>query len=837
MRFLVWYYFEMVKAIGAEWEKRLLYNLNYFSVPDLLKTLFSPWHKYYSPYRRFFEVWENFQSLVFNSTSRILGAIVRIFLILAGIISEIFIFLAGLAVILVWIFFPPLLIFGAIKYFYVCKLKNAAGKAVKKAIKAANSPEVKTAHLLYWVIVLNPEFNFIFNRLLINKKDFLEKLKKEIKSFPVLRGGEKKVSEDFEFIAKTASTPGEILSALAKKDRFFKEYLMANSLKAEDIENLVLWIEEMKKKRVKIKGSLAKAWSSGYTITLDKYSIDLTEQIKNKNFIFVGHGEELESLERILSVKGVNNVLLVGKAGTGRKSIIHHLAKECLTGESLNPIDFKRVVELNLPELLARIESTEEIEVILDKIFQEVASAGNIILIIDNLENYIGQAKAPGILDISGILGPYLRLSEFRAVGITTYEGLRKMERNSSVLSLFQKVEVREISRLETLCLLEYQALTLEGQYGIFISYPALRDIVSLSERYFPALAFPEKAIDLLKESAVYLSSLRNGEKILLPKHINKIVSQKAEIPVGEIEQKEKDILLHLEDLIHQRIVNQEEAVKEVSTALRRARSEITVRNGPMGVFLFLGPTGVGKTETSKALAEIYFGSESKIIRMDMNEFQSSNDIPRLIGTSFEEGLLTDAVRENPFSLVLLDEIEKAHPNILNLFLQVFDEGYLTDGMGRKIDFKNTIIISTSNAGAEMIVKALESNEKWEGVRQKMTDYLFEERIFRPELLNRFDAVVLFTPLSKQNLMDIADLLLKKLQKNLYDKGVELNITEELKEKIVDLGYNPIFGARQMRRVVQEKVENPLASALLDGRLERGIKIEINPSNFELITK
>jgi len=316
---------------------------------------------------------------------------------------------------------------------------------------------------------------------------------------------------------------------------------------------------------------------------------------------------------------------------------------------------------------------------------------------------------------------------------------------------------------------------------------------------------------------------------------VAKIITEKTRIPVGEIEVREREILLNLEDLIHRRIINQEEAVKEVSAALRRSRAEVTARKGPMGCFLFLGPTGVGKTETSKALSEIYFGSEERTIRLDMPEFQSVSDISRLIGSPGEEGLLTTKVREAPFSLVLLDEIEKAHPNILNLFLQVLDEGYLTDGLGRKVDFKNSIIVATSNAGYLLILEAIKQGVEWSQVKEKLLDELFEKAIFRPEFINRFDAVVVFRPLTKENLLDIAGLLLTKLKENLAQKDIEFSITDSLKEKIVELGYNPVFGAREMRRVIQDKVENILAQAILSGKLKRGDKVEIDPKDFKLL--
>ena len=484
--------------------------------------------------------------------------------------------------------------------------------------------------------------------------------------------------------------------------------------------------------------------------------------------------------------------------------------------------------------LLSQFENVEEVESVLDKIFQEVVFAGNIILVIDEFHNYIAQEPRPGVVDISGVIGRYLHLPQFQIIAIATYEGLhRYIEKNPSILSLFEKVEVSEVSPERTLLILISLVPLLEKKYKVFISYPALRDVVSLCDRYLAGLSFPEKAIKVLDQTVVYVASAK--EKIVLPKHVAKIITQKTEIPVGEITQKESSVLLNLEKLIHQRIINQDMAVKEIATALRRARSNITVRKGPMGVFLFLGPTGVGKTETSKALAQFYFGDEERMIRLDMSEFQSIKDIPRLIGSEQEIGLLTKPVQENPFSLVLLDEIEKAHPNVLNLFLQVFDEGHLTDGLRRKVDFRNTIIIATSNAGYKIILESLKKKIKWEEVKSRLFDYLFKKGIFRPEFINRFDAVVVFNPLTKQNLLDIADLMLRKLKKNLKEKGVEFVITEPLKEKIVELGYSPTFGAREMRRVIQDKVENVLASALLSGELKRGNKVSIDPKRFSLI--
>jgi len=737
-------------------------------------------------------------------------------------------------------------------------LSFEAAQVVDQTIRFCRKRKILpvTATDLLYNLVVDKNLNFVFNRILLNIKELKSFFNSYFKSLPKQTITENDYAPDFQEtiiealnLAKEKNRPflnsGDLLVALAKTDLIFKKILIDYQLKVDDIKNLVRWLENLRERIDKQKrfwewsnlvkrGSLGREWIAGYTPTLDKFSIDITALVKKQNFPeIIGHQEEIKAMERILARTEINNVLIVGEPGSGRKSMVYALAEKSVLGESLPEINYKRVVQLDLTNLLAQLTSLEEIETVLDTIFHEVLTAGNVILVIDEIHNFIGGSLKPGTVDISGILGSYLASPAFPIVAITTFEGLHKnIEQNTSILSLFEKVEVAEVSLEETLELLQNLSLVLEQKNKKFISYQALRDIITYCEKYLPAIPFPEKAMDLLDEAMVYLK--QSKDKVLLPQHIAEIFSKKTQIPVGEIEEKERNILLNLEKLIHQRIINQEEAVTEVATAMRRARTKITVRKGPMGCFLFLGPTGVGKTETSKALAEIYFGSEEKMIRLDMSEFQNVNDIPRLLGAPGQEGLLTTPVREQPFSLILLDELEKAHPNILNLFLQVLDEGHLTDGLGRKVDFKNSIIIATSNAGYQIILQALSDPNKWANLKKDLLDYLFQEGIFHPEFVNRFDAVVVFKPLTQENLLAVADLLLKKLKQNLKEKEIDLVITEPLKQKIVELGYNPVFGAREMRRVVQDKIENVLAQAILTGEIKKGCRVEIDPNNFTL---
>jgi len=741
---------------------------------------------------------------------------------------------------------------------------------IETVAKKFNTFEINSTVLFYAFLETGAKLNFIFSRLTLDMEQVRETVFQQLRQ-TALTGSDYYYADNFEQtlleafkIAESKKRErvgsGDVISALARKDLTFKKILMELELKAEDVENLTWWQENIEKRieeRKKIfdyrnlakQGSVARDWAYGYTINLDRYSTDLTDAIRRQGFQeIIGHQKSIEQVERILSRTEINNALIVGEPGTGRGAIVQAIAQKCTFGETLPTINYKRVVQLDLTTLLAESASNKKVEAILDTILKECVTAKNIILVINDLHNYIGSGMMPGIVDISGILTPYLRMENFQIIGVTTYAGLHKnIEQNPSILSLFEKVEVSEISFQENMMLLESRTFSMEARYNKFVTYPALREIMELSSRYMPAVSFPKKAIDLLDEIMVFVTQSTKSN-FVLPEHVERVVAEKTQIPVGKIEEKEKEVLLNLESLIHQRIINQEEAVSEISTAMRRARADITIRKGVIGAFLFMGPTGVGKTETSKAMAQIYFGSESRMIRLDMSEFQDVKDIPRMIGSPGQEGTLTTQVMENPFSLILLDEIEKCHPNVLNLFLQILDEGHVTDGLGRKVSFKNAMIIATSNAGYQIILDSIKSDIdtgttapkdeiSMRKIKERLLDYVFQNGIFRPEFINRFDAVVLFKGLTPENLLAIAELMLQNLKKNLKAKDIDFIISTPLKERIVELGYDPVFGARQMRRVIQDKVENSLATAILAGKLPRGCSVEVDPETFEVTVK
>ncbi|GMX58710.1 MAG: hypothetical protein MCSN_3640 [Candidatus Microsyncoccus archaeolyticus] len=694
----------------------------------------------------------------------------------------------------------------------------------------------------------NPKIIFIFSRLLID----LKLLKLELQK--IMNGGGEGDLENILLEAGLTALKrgdnvireGDIICAICETEPIFKQILIDAELKRQDVENINWWIESTNEKIKKNKsmfswenllkhGSLGRDWAFAYTVTLDKFSIDWTRIIEARGVEeIIGHEEEVKIAENAFSRKNNRNLLIVGSPGTGRKILIHHLIKRSLRRELPKEANDKRFLQLDLVALSSRVDSFEQGEKIIGQCFSEAEKSGNVVLILNDFHDFLGGKKKAGITDVSAILMPYLSNPKFQMICITNPQGFHKyIEKKPELLRYFEKIEIGELTSEETTLILENKVFQLEYEFKKFLPYSSIKEIIHLAGKYIP-YSFPQKGISLL-EDAFAFSNKYGVDRIILPEHIDRIVEEKTQIPVGKVKSKEKETLLDLENILKKRIISQEDAIKEISSALRRARSGVQNRKGPMGTFLFMGPTGVGKTETAKALAHAYFGSEDRMIRLDMSEFQRLDDIPRLVGSDTQEGILTTKVKEDPFSLVLLDEIEKAHPDILNLFLHILDEGYVNDNMGNKISFANTIIIATSNAGYQVILDAIKTNKEMSEVKKEILDHVFKNAIFRPEFINRFDGVIVFKALNKEDLIKITHLQLEKIQKTLSEKHIEFIITQELKEKLVELSYDPVFGAREIKREIQDKVENAIAKALLSDTLKNGDKIQIDPINFEVI--
>lgn len=638
----------------------------------------------------------------------------------------------------------------------------------------------------------------------------------------------------------------QLILALYDNNQFFSHFAYELGLKREDVLKIINWTERLFTEfrpqywwqKNYYGGGIGKDWASGYTPALNLYSRDVSEYLLDARLEYqsMGHRQIMKTMEDILAKSGKNNVLLIGDPGIGKKTIVNAFAQKLARGQSYQTLHYKHVIQLDTVKLLAGVSRRGDIEARFSRIFNEVIKAGNIILFIDNIASLVGgNNEEVGAINATEFLIPYLESGSVQIIATTSWEDFKNRVQTSSGLeNLFDKVEVHEPKKDEVLPIIEDALLFTENKHKVMFTYQTVRELVEVSDRYIHDRPFPEKAIDLLGELGIRAE--KDGQTVITPKMVNDLVSEKVKVPVGEAAKSEKDKLLHLEEYLHKRVIGQEEAISAISNALRRARAGLSSQKRPIGTFLFIGPTGVGKTETCKALAEAYYGSEKNMIRFDMSEFQEVKTIGRLIGgkfgREFSPGRLTQSVRNNPYTVVLFDELEKAHPNILNLLLQVLDEGRLTDASGREIDFTNTIIICTSNAGSEKIREYLKKELRSDELGKIIVDYLLAQGIFRPEFINRFDKVICYKPLTIVQLFTVVKLMLSELNKTIAKKDIKLDITPEAIKEIVREGYDPAFGARPMRRTIQEKVENLLAKKMLTGEIKKGSVITLTEKDM-----
>ncbi len=578
-----------------------------------------------------------------------------------------------------------------------------------------------------------------------------------------------------------------------------------------------------------------RAWTSRPTPELDKYSIDLTDRAREgQSGFLVGHSAEYERIVETLARPINPNVILVGEAGIGKEALVNHLAADLAQDDVPNILFDKRLVCLELQNLVAGA-SSEELHARIKKIVEEIYMAGNVILYISDIQNLL-KTSGTAYLSAADALMPVIMDNTFPVIGSTYPKEFKQcIEPRSDFTGAFEIVRVNEITITEAEKLLSYESLILENETGIIISFGSIKCAVALAKKYFRNKFLPSSAEELLKSALV--DAEQRGEKMLCPDRVVATAETKINIPIHKAEGEEVQALLHLEDTIHERFIDQEEAVKAVSQALREYRSGLVRPGGPIASFLFVGPTGVGKTELAKILAKIQFGSEKMMVRFDMTEYQDKQSFFRFIGSpdGMIRGALTDAVLEKPYCLILLDEFEKAYPDILNLFLQVFDDGRLTDNSGRIVDFTNTIIIGTSNAHSDIINESLSKGESMTNIAEYLKKRLVD--VFKPELLNRFSKIIVFKDLSTADLDKIVRLNLNELVEIVKRQGMELEIDDAAVKKLVQLGYDPAFGARPLRRVIDEKLRAPLAEAILSRTIDRGskVKIVLKGEDFEFI--
>lgn len=674
---------------------------------------------------------------------------------------------------------------------------------------------------------------------------------------------------------------------------------------ARVLENLGVDLSKVRTQVIRMLGETAEVTAGGSqgrtkTPTLDEFGANLTQMAaEGKLDPVVGRQKEIERVIQILGRRTKNNPVLIGEPGVGKTAIAEGLAQRIATNDIPDILEEKRVVTLDIGLLVAGTKYRGEFEERLKKIMDEIRSAGNVILVIDEVHTLIGAGAAEGAIDAANILKPALARGELQCIGATTLDEYRKhIERDAALERRFQPVMVGEPSVEETIEILRGLRERYEQHHKLKISDEALEAAAKLSDRYISDRFLPDKAIDLVDEAGSRVRLLnsqlppaakeldkelrqvlkdkddavrsqdfdRAGElrdremeiksqirtiaqtkkpeagnedfsPIVSEEDIAHIVASWTGVPVNKLTETESEKLMHMEDTLHQRLIGQEEAVRAVSRAIRRARVGLKNPNRPIASFIFSGPTGVGKTELTKALAAYFFGSEESMIRLDMSEFMERHTVSKLIGSPpgyvgyNEGGQLTEAVRRRPYTVVLFDEIEKAHPDVFNMLLQILEDGRLTDAKGRTVDFKNTLLIMTSNIGSKVIEKGggglgfefdmgNQADSQYNRIRSLVNEEL--KQYFRPEFLNRLDEIIVFRQLNKDEVKHIADIMLREIFKRLTEQGINLEVTERFKDRLIEEGYNPSYGARPLRRAIMRLLEDVLAEEILSGKLKEG---------------
>lgn len=645
------------------------------------------------------------------------------------------------------------------------------------------------------------------------------------------------------------------------------------------------------------------------TPTLDQYSRDLTAMARAGRLDpVIGREKETERVIQILCRRGKNNPCLIGEPGVGKTAIVEGIAQSLVNGNVPDIVADKRLVSLDMSGLVAKSKYRGEFEDRIKKVINEVETAGNVLLFIDELHTIIGAGGAEGALDASNILKPALARGDVQVIGATTIEEYRKyIEKDAALERRFQPVQVEEPTEEESIEILKGLRKLYEKHHHVEITDEGVEASVRLSARYVNDRFLPDKAIDLMDEAAakarlgmmhgsddmmqlnreIHQTELdmehalqegdiekartwketrenlqasreklekknrrvsKNKVPVVGENEIADVVAGWTKIPVSRLTESEASRLQKLEETLHKRVIGQEEAVSAVSKAVRRGRVGLKDPKRPIGSFLFLGPTGVGKTEVSKALAEAVFGNEDSMIRVDMSEYMEKHSVSKMIGSPpgyvghEDGGQLSEKVRRNPFSVILFDEIEKAHPDVFNILLQVLDDGHITDSQGRKVDFKNTIIIMTSNAGAQSIIEpkklgfGAKEDEKQDHERMKASVMEEVKRIFKPEFLNRIDETIVFRALNKDDMKKIIGIMVRDLQKRCKEQlQIDLVVREAAKESIVEKAYDRKYGARPLRRKLQDEVEDRLADALIRGEIHTGDRVIVTTKNKEII--
>ncbi len=817
MGFLLWYWTGGVKGYFDIWGDFLKHFWTIFSVQHLFATLFSPWKKDLMP-----KDWIGFhpllatQRIVVNAIFRCFGAVVRFVVAMIGVVITGSIFAIGLIFFVVWVFSPIIFILSIIGMVLGTNLYGVVLLLEIFFFIGAMLAYLEHKKVPYHEISLNklPKFAWfkrVAQRIGINPKNLNSSvLADKILLAKLLKEHDMSL-EEFDLILKW-----EIDLQLAKE------------------RSKKFWLRENLRKTT----PMGKGWEYGYTVIIDRHAMELSNYDPTEyNLVLpIGYDEEIEMAKLVLTKNEQNNVLLMGDAGVGKKAIMHHLAKEVLQGKAGEELDEKRIMLVDLGSTISSVvNSGGDPEHALHSLFQEAAFAGNIILAIDDIGKYLDPDKKSSI-NIAAVMDRYLVLPDFRVIATTTRNDYHTLvEKQEGIIKNFDVVEIEEPNNNEAIRILLQKFSQIEHNVVVF-TFQAIREIVRRSSQLGKIMPLPGRAIGFANNVLLYWEKnyAQEGKRIGV-EDVFRVMSIKTGVKHGQISEEEKEKLMNMEKMLHSRVIGQEGAVTQIANSIRKMRAGIRNIKKPVGSFLFLGPTGVGKTETAKALAEVHFGDEERMIRIDMSEYKTQESIGRLIGSQAtgETGILTTKTKDSPFSLILLDEIEKAHSDILDLFLQVLDEGYITDGFGEKISFRGSIIIATSNAGAPLIKELVEKKVEAEKLRKQLVDHIVNKGMFRVEFLNRFDAVVFFRALQNEQMEKVIELMLEKFAKRVgKEKNISVRFGDKVVSTVIEKGYDPVFGARSINRYISDKIEDTIATKIITQDVKRGGEIILTVDDF-----
>ncbi len=804
MGFLSWYYSKGVEYYLESWFSSLKSVSHYFSIPLLLRTLFYPWKRLIEVDKSAgFDLGKKFEVLTFNLISRGIGAIVRFTLVWVGLVFIFFIFLGGGFGFVFWLIFP---FFGLGIY---SKYKKQPANYISELLEKIRLNKGKELEIIFG----SSAGMFVLEHVGVSYQDTIENL-----------GGKSFNLENFQ-----AKTFQEVIKKLISDGVVSKGFCEKRSLRLEDFLLAAGWWDKRQEERTKLekdgykRPGLGLELTFGYTPTLNQYSIDLSLP-QTYSHRLIGRKNIVSRMERVLS-SGLS-VLLMGDPGVGKKTVVLEFAKRAANGDLGPKMTFKRVLEFDYNSLLSSSEDLNMKKSELALIFEEASAAGNIILMIRDIHR-LTNPDVEGY-DFTDIFEEFLEKGNLKIIAVATnsdYE--RFIVPNLRLRKYLEKVEVVAPTKDEAMEILIESAQRWEDLSGLIIKVPLLREILIQSDRYITDVPFPEKAIELL--DAVISYSEQKGGKILEIEDLNAVLAEKTGISFSRLSLQELKRLNEIESLIHRRLVNQDTAVNLIAKTLRAKTIGVVKEDKPLGSFLFLGPTGVGKTETAKVLANVYYGSVDAIIRFDMAEYSGNEGFERLIGSVNKNlpGALTTAIKNRPASLLLLDEIEKASKEIYNLFLSLLDEGVITDAFGKRIICRHLFVVGTSNAGAEFVRECVEKGVKGEDLQKSVLNYVMEKELFSPEFINRFDGVVVYETLKYEHLIGIAKLMLADFSENLKSKGIQVLYSDEVYKKLAIDGYEPAFGARPMRRIVNLSLGDLISKAILSGRIKGGDKVKV----------